>query len=627
MSEERVVKTKKLKQTILSLAAVMLVVTQTAFPVFGATDEKGQTSVVPKSNTNLSSSAHKVIYSGSGNEKGTGKILVAQNTPKPSAEGMNQITSLSADQEGSETSIKVKTAGDVNYTAFKLENPLRLVLDFPGTQPGEMKDVMEINQGIVGSIKSTYFEEAKVMRLEIGLNDKASYEIVKTNGTSLDVRVQGPMIQTKEEEVQIASLESQGGFDDSESASIYDTGKKTSRADSCHKVLSGAKEKYTFDFQDASLKNIFRIIADVSGLNMILHPDISGNANIRLVEVGWNTALELILDNYGLSRDCRNSIIRIAPKATIEAAQRAEPLTTEMIRISYADLKELVDNLNTMKSADRGKITQDTRTNTIILTDTKEKISEMISVIESLDVATPQVMIESKIVEISRNFLQDLGMTWSLNDNIKFNQPNFPSTGTSAFTIDLPISAAPTGAAVFSLLDSDHQLNVTLQAAETEGKSRTIANPKVTTLDNKEAQIKSGRRIPFQTTSANEGTKVDFVDADIRLIVTPHITADEDVFMKIQAAQNQADFGNAVLGVPSILTKEAMTQVLVDNGATAVLGGLFQKTTDESRDRVPYLHKIPILGYMFKNRFEQDVISELLIFVTPTIVRENVSRN
>lgn len=626
MSEERVVKTKKLKQIILCLAAVILVVMQTAFPVFGATDEKGQTSVVPKSNTISNTSANTLIYSGSGNEEGTGKILVAQNSQKTTAEGMNQITALSADQEGSETSIKVKTAGDVNYTAFKLENPLRLVLDFPGTTPGEIQDVLQVNQGIVSSIKSTYFKEAKVMRLEIGLNDKASYEIVKTNGTSLDVRVQGTMVQTKEGEVQIASLESQGGFDDSNETSAYGDNKKA-RMDTCYKLLMGAKEKYTFDFQDASLKNIFRIIADVSGLNMILHPDISGNANIRLVEVGWNTALELILDNYGLSRDCRGNIIRIAPKSTIEAAQQAEPLTTEMIQISYADLEELVTNLGTMKSAQRGQITKDTRTNTIILTDTKEKISEMISVIESLDVSTPQVMIESKIVEISRNFLQDLGMTWSLNDNIKFNQPNFPSTGTSAFTIDLPISAAPTGSAVFSLLDSDHQLNVTLQAAETEGKSRTIANPKVTTLDNVEATIKSGRRIPFQTTSANEGTKITFVDADINLTVTPHITADEDVFMKISAMQNQADFGNAVLGVPTILTKEAMTQVLVDNGATAVLGGLFQKTTDESRDRVPYLHKIPILGYLFKNRFEQDVISELLIFVTPTIVRENVSRN
>jgi type IV pilus assembly protein PilQ len=168
-------------------------------------------------------------------------------------------------------------------------------------------------------------------------------------------------------------------------------------------------------------------------------------------------------------------------------------------------------------------------------------------------------------------------------------------------------------------------LDIQLEALESQGKSRTIASPKVTTLDNKEAKIQSGQRFPVQTSSANEGTKVEFVDANLELKVTPHITADENIYMKISAKQNEADFSRTVLGIPTITTKEAFTEVLVYNGATTVLGGLYTKTTSEARKSVPFFADIPILGYLFRNRTEKDDISELLIFVTPTIVRSEAS--
>ncbi len=168
-------------------------------------------------------------------------------------------------------------------------------------------------------------------------------------------------------------------------------------------------------------------------------------------------------------------------------------------------------------------------------------------------------------------------------------------------------------------------LDIQLEALEAQGKSRTIATPKVTTLDNKEAKIQSGQRFPVQTSSANEGTKVEFVDANLELKVTPHITADENIYMKISAKQNEADFSRTVLGIPTITTKEAFTEVLVYNGATTVLGGLYTKVTAENRTSVPFFADIPILGYLFRNRTEKDDISELLIFVTPTIVRSEAS--
>ena len=160
---------------------------------------------------------------------------------------------------------------------------------------------------------------------------------------------------------------------------------------------------------------------------------------------------------------------------------------------------------------------------------------------------------------------------------------------------------------------------------EEQGKARTIANTKITTLDNKEAKIQSGQRIPYQTTYANEGTKTQFIDANLELKVTPHITADENIYMEISATQNSADFGNTVNGIPTINTKEAFTEVLVANGATTVLGGIYQKRTSENSRSVPFFADIPIIGYLFRNRAEADDISELLIFVTPTIVRSDMS--
>jgi type IV pilus assembly protein PilQ len=415
--------------------------------------------------------------------------------------------------------------------------------------------------------------------------------------------------------------------------------------DSCYELLGGVKNRLSMEFQNANIKNIFRIIAEVSGFNLVLSPDVSGTVNIRLIDVPWNHAFELIMENNGLGRLCDGDIIRIVPNATLLAAQVAEPLVTEMIRINYAVIMDMVSNLNGLKSP-RGKITADIRTNTLILTDIRAKVEEMISVIKTLDVRTPQVMIESKIVEVSRKFAQELGIQWgSYTERVDFNNSGFPSiirTGGDRATrlqsttpidpgliVDLGIPSAPAGqiGIVLATGNADHALDIQLEALESQGKSRLIATPRITTLDNKEAKIQSGQRFPVQTSSANEGTKVEFVDANLELKVTPHVTADENIYMKITAKQNTADFANPVLGIPTITTKEAFTEVLVANGATTVLGGIYTKVTSESRTSVPFLADIPIIGYLFRNRTEKDDIAELLIFVTPTIVKDMASFN
>ena len=581
------------------------------------------------------------------------RMLMAQASGDAQAGTLSKIIDLQTAKEDNEVSIKLRSSQALEYTAFKLVDPLRLVLDFPNMEKSDLTGVMEVNQGVVNTIRPLYFEEAKVMRLEIGLTKAASYEILRPSSYVMDIRLKDntPPVQEAEAPEEAEPAPEQVAMADNASAEQKDaTSKEVSSEenmnDSCFELLGGVNDSLSMDFQNANIKNIFRIIAEVSGFNIVLSPDVSGTVNIRLIDVPWNQAFELIMENNGLGRLCEGNIIRIVPNSTLLALQVAEPLVTEMIRINYADIAEMIQNLGGLKSP-RGNITADTRTNTLILTDIREKVEEMISVIKTLDVKTPQVMIESKLITVTRGFAQELGVEWgAFTERVDFNNTDgFPAIITTGgdrfiraqdtntlpndpgFIVDLGIPSTPAGqfGALLSTLNMDHMLDIQLEALESQGKSRTIASPKVTTLDNKEAKIQSGERFPVQTSSANEGTKVEFVDANLELKVTPHITADENIYMKISAKQNEADFSRTVLGIPTITTKEAFTEVLVYNGATTVLGGLYTKTTSEARKSVPFFADIPILGYLFRNRTEKDDISELLIFVTPTIVRSEAS--
>lgn len=557
---------------------------------------------------------------------------------------LGQITEVTAEKDGDEVSIKIRTTRSIDYTAFKLTEPLRLILDFPKMGQSALSDDIAVNEGVVNNIHPLYFEDANVQRLEIGLAQAASYEIIKSGPRQIEIRLAAASVRP-------AAVPASHNFEmkaEGMSSALYTEGSGKGDSDTCLDLLSGEKDKISLEFQNATLKNIFRFLSEVSNFSVVFSPDVQGIATIKLTDVPWNTALELILENNLLGRVCEQNIVRIAPKATLAAAKELDPLTTKMVRISYADIEEMVKNLESIKSSERGSITADKRTNTLILTDIAPKITEMISVIRILDVRTPQVQIEAKIVEITRGFAKGFGIRLrGFSQREAFDPGMFPSTirvgqgqniretdpteGQPLFfidgedsIIDLGITGATTTFGVLLGTSSfDQFLDLEISALEEQGKSRTLANPKVTTLDNKEAVIKAGRRIPYQTFTAIDGAITKFIDADIRLTVIPHITADENIYMKVAASQNAANFSNpTVNGVPTITTKEVKTEVLMADGATTVLGGLFQKTTTENRESVPYLSQIPVLGYLFKNFQKEDDIKELLIFVTPTIVRD-----
>ncbi len=415
--------------------------------------------------------------------------------------------------------------------------------------------------------------------------------------------------------------------------------------DACEAIFEENQTPLSLDFQGAPIEDVIQIISEVSGLNIVLAPEVGGDTTVMLNDVPWGLALDIVLDNASLGRVCDKNIIRVDSKESFRTAKERGELVTEMIRINYANLQEVATRIKALLTP-LGSVTFNERTNTLVIMDTAEMVKDLIGVVRNLDIATPQVQIASKIVQIGRTYLQELGIQWGVH-GITQRNPSFPNSiqftgrggegdagafnagnvGGAAsvlqgFMVDLAAANPALGLAT-SLLsrDADLTLDMQLTALERQGKSQILSNPRVSTADNKEAKIRQGQRIPFVTVSQNEGPKVEFVDANLELLVTPHITADQKIYLKINAQQNRPNFIDGIGGVPRIDTNEANTEVLVSDGGTAILGGLHQRTQADSRRAIPYLADIPILGYLFKSTVEQDDVSELLIFVTPSIIK------
>jgi len=605
--------------------------------------------------------------SGQDKKKAVPLMVFAQNqTTGSNKESLGEIVFINTVEEGQSSIVSIESTQAVQYTAFKLLNPLRLVLDFSKMDKGNLTSRIQVDKGIVNSIRPIHFEEAGVLRLEIVLNQSADYEINKPEKNKLIVRLRSSGQVSGQEMAQAPSMKeaapSKKEFYKKSlrgAASLLDEAQEASlNEDTCFPMLYGEKEVISLDFQNADVRNLFRIFAEISGLNVILSPEVGGSVNIRMMDVPWNQAMEIILTNSALGRECfGNNIVRVATKVVLAAEASAlvaeknravadrtterdsQDLVTEVVRINHADITELSTSLTALRSARQdGRITVDTRTNTLILNDLRHHVNDMLEAIKILDIPTPQVLIEAKIVEISKSFTQELGIQWGLTGEVISSAPgslaingstnaNTAADG-SAFLVDLRQSTDIAAGSVsgFDLLLGGLlpglDLNVRLEALEKQGKGRILSSPKVTTADNKEARIRSGKQIPYQVTSA-EGNSIQFVDAELSLTVTPHVTSDNSVYMVIDATKNAADFTQLVGTVPTITTKETHTEVLVGNGDTTVLGGIYESASTENKKAVPFLSKIPLLGFLFKSFADSDVITELLVFITPTIIETN----
>ena len=417
------------------------------------------------------------------------------------------------------------------------------------------------------------------------------------------------------------------------------------------------------DLVNANIHNVFRLISHVSKLNIVSSDDVDGLVTVRMLEVPWDQALAALLQAKSLGAVQYGNILRVAPLSTIRqereeaaAAERAreegQPLSVLALPLNYAESAKVGKNLENMITK-RGSVNFDGRTNTVIIRDIDSSLSQIRELVKALDTPTPQVLIEARIVEASQNFTRSLGIQWggNLNFSPATGAPTglfFPnSVGVSGgetatvvspgsqtvggrntnfttspnYVVDLP-SPSQSGSLGVSLgsVTGLATLDVRLTAGEVTGQGKVISAPSVTTVTNKQATIRDGARIPYETASLR-GTNVQFVDATLQLDVTPQITADGTIFLDVQLTKNQPDFGTAIGGLPTIQIKEASTTVAVDDGDTTVIGGVYSYEESTNKQMIPGLGKIPVLGWLFKNSSKRVDRTELLVFITPTILR------
>jgi len=404
-------------------------------------------------------------------------------------------------------------------------------------------------------------------------------------------------------------------------------------------IYSG--DKLTLNFQSIQVREALSVIADFTGLNIVISDSVSGNVTLRLKDVPWDQALDIILQSKGLDMRKNGNVVQVAPrdeiaareKVTMTAAQDVadlEPLNTESFRLSYqkgGDIITLITNKDQHILSKRGSAVVDQRTNTLFVQDTPSRLEDVRKLIQQVDVPVRQVMIEARFVSANEKFSRNLGGRLGFTNT---GTPGGFSVGAGQFGnaaggVNVPVGGA--GSLAFSLFNatSTKTLQLELAATELDGTSKNIASPRVVTADNVAATITAGTEIPYQQASSSGATTIAFKTAALSLNVTPQITPDDHVNMKL--AVNQDTVGAVYAGIPSVDTKRITTEVLVDNGGTVVIGGVYTRDISDSLTKVPLLADIPIIGWLFKTNDKFDNKSELLIFVTPKILKDSLNLN
>ncbi len=421
-------------------------------------------------------------------------------------------------------------------------------------------------------------------------------------------------------------------------------------------------EKLSLNFQDIEIRSVLQLIADFTDLNLVASDTVSGRITLRLKNVPWDQALEIIMKTKGLDKRLVGNVLMVAPAAELTAREKLElesrqqiselsPLRTEFIEVRYAKAADILSLYQERVGegvgvlSERGSAVVDERTNSIILTETADRINDFRAVLEKLDVPVRQVLIEARIVTASSNFSDALGVRWggigvgihnngntltqlggSLEtvDEIRNSDPNdVQFTSPDHLLVDLGVGSSDATSFAVGIVAEKYLLELELSALESEGHAEVIARPKVITADKQEASISSGVEIPYQEASSSGATSVSFKAATLSLSVKPQITPDDRIIMELEVKQDTV--GAVFNGVPSINTNNIKTQVLVDNGETIVLGGIFTTQVTESETKTPFLGDIPYLGALFKRKTSSDDKQELLIFITPRLIKDSLT--
>ena len=618
----------------------------------------------------------------------------------PTGPKATRITAVTRDEIGSMVAFTVKADGRLKYKDFLLPNPERLVVDFQDVSAKAPIHSLEVGETPVRQVRLGQFSATapKVARLVVDLSAKSPYRIIDgadgvriVFGENAEPAAHAPLAAmrtpdpdpapkaaaaaavdaTPSRPVAVEPLVMPALPEPQAAAPAVEAGAPAQGniGQACGQT-GDLGTPISLDFKDGDLQDIFRLFSDISGLNVVVNPGVTGKVTLKLNEVPWGRALELILKTNGLGCVLEDNVIRIARLADLsaeEAARRkldeekalAGELTDYTRRISYAKAGVLSDVLKRAGALSaRGQINIDERTNTIIIRDLPTFVEKAKGLMAELDTATPQVEIEARIVVTNRNFSRDFGIQWGFGgeksnrygnttglnfpNQIVVNGSGVPSAGGlpanaggpggpasdtgigqsgRGYAVNLPAAAfnSAVGISMGNVLGS-FNLDVALTALENQGRGRLLSTPKVTTQNNQAAEIKQGTQIPIQTV-ANNTVTTQFKDAVLTLKVTPQITDAGTVILTLEVENSTPDFAHEVNGIPPINTQAAKTIVLVKDGQTAVVGGIYQSSESVTEDRTPVLGNVPLLGYLFRRKGTQNSNNELLLFITPRIVK------
>jgi type IV pilus assembly protein PilQ len=643
-----------------------------------------------------------------------------QPSPIPPANGRKATRLTEVITHGSGSTLQVSLIGDgaLDYKAFRLSSPQRIIIDVNGVRNDVRKRSLPLGDPYVKDIRISQFSaKPNVTRVVLDLDEAVVYH-VQAAGAGLVVSFGDGLrpvsvAQTATEPVRpatstvgadpIASLEpvaeayttprgssghgagritrhvinasapapapsktttkagttalrpaqaedifiepaDQRGTTTISSPTTGTTTTLTSALTSGSRTLSPGEKLYTgepidLSLKDADIKDVLRLFAQLTGLNIAIDPNVSGTVTVDFQGVPWDQALELILKQNGLTFELQGNVMRIGSidRLSSEQAKARQldedkrlnvPLTTVSHKLSYAKAQEVSGLLKDMASP-RGKIIVDPRTNQLIITEIPQYLQVMLNMIDTIDIQTPQVSIEARIVETTKTFSQKLGVIWNFNGRLD------PALGTGT-GLQFPNRVIATGGPFnfggggipvlglnFANVLGTFDLDLVLSAAETEGLAKIVSAPRVTAQDNQPADIESGVQIPLQT-RVNFTTTVTYINATLHLTVTPQITAEDTVILDIQVQKVDPAIGLALAASTNspLITRRASTKLMVRDGGTTVIGGIYQATENDSRERVPFIHQIPILGNLFKSKAIESRHDELLIFITPRIIRK-----
>ena len=421
-------------------------------------------------------------------------------------------------------------------------------------------------------------------------------------------------------------------------------------------------EKLSLNFQDIEVRSVLQLIADFTGLNLVASDTVGGSITLRLQNVPWDQALDLILKTKGLDKRQNGNVLLVAPADEIAAREKLEletnkqiaelaPIRLDIIQVNYAKAADIVSLIQADKEliSSRGFVSSDDRTNTISVRETSAKLEEIRRLVDTWDVPVRQVSIEARIVRAQTNVSEDLGVRWGGavdtkpgNDQLIIGgsqqavgegrtssdgeDGNYINDVSSLGALGVSLGVTGEGASSFAIGwgSDDFLVDLELSALETDGKAEVVSQPRVVTADRQTATIKSGEEIPYQEASSSGATSVSFKEALLSLEVTPQITPDDKIIMDLVVSQDSR--GEVTAGIPSINTNEVATQVLVANGETVVLGGIFQSEVATQTTKTPFLGDVPYLGRLFKRTEHLDERAELLIFITPKIIKTDLLR-